>query len=222
MKVEGIGLPALSLPERGELRGVRERAGAERFSIDGIAGADRPGADDAHPLVADRLATRRRGMARAVRRMDGPHAVREVPTEEARAAERTEFHAGLDPADPDEDPAPGEQAAEEEQAAAAADFEALSAHLLRLGGPIREVTLYLPSLGQVSARLEAGAISIFLNVPRRLVAAVRRGERELRAQMSRLGLRIAQIQIREHDEPGGKPEAPLRYVAAHGLVDVMA
>lgn len=226
MKVDGYGVHGLDVPERPEGRVHRDRGG-ERFSVDGASSADRPGGDEPHPLYGDRAGARRRQPVRSLRRGEGRHAVQEHRAEDAHAVELSEFHFDLDGFDPDEGGGGGggedAEDAAEDRAAAAADFEALSAHLLRLGGPVREVTLYLPSLGQVTARLEAGAISILASVPRRLAAAVRKGERELRKQMGDLGLRIGQIQIMERDEPqeARRGEAP-RHFGARGLVDVMA
>jgi hypothetical protein len=226
MKVDGIGMQSLGVPERPDGRVHRDRGG-ERFSIDGASGAERPGGDDPHPMYSDRVGGRRRQAARALRRNENVHGPKDHHAEETRLSEFSEFHFDLEPlesGDPDEGGGgEDEEGAAEERAAAAADFEALSAHLLRLGGPVREVTLYLPSLGQVTARLEAGAISIIVSVPRRLVGAVRRGEKELCQQMGALGLRIGHIQIMERDEPQElrRSEAP-RHWSARGLVDVMA
>jgi hypothetical protein len=218
MIVGGIGPAAAPVQDRGESRPLREREGGERFTVDRAEAAT--SGDERRPLYTDSIGQgRRRTAGRIARRVSELHpAHKEHGPEEVRRRDpepRGGGKGGEEPAGERPDPAEG----------TAADFEALSQHLMRLGGPIREVTLHMPALGQVTARLQAGGISIEARVPRRLADAVRRGEPELRRRMEQIGLRVAHLQITPQDGPEReRPEGAAlpRTRPAHGLVDVMA
>lgn len=228
MNIESIGLQRPDLADPTELRGLRDEG--RRFSVDHLSGPDAPHEVDRALSQSERAnENRRRPPVRYSRRTSEIHAQKEVHgKEEAQRTERGELRIGPgEYSQPEEEGGSGPGGTGEDQEHAAdADFEALTAHLLRLGGPIREVTLYLPSLGRVTARMDAGAISIVVDVPRSLLPAVRRGEKDLVEQMGRQGLRIARLEIEVHDD--AEPEERrsrqgLRTAwPTRGLVDVMA
>jgi hypothetical protein len=224
MRIDRIGLAA---PEGSE-RAQRGQERGEVFHVDRPPGAESPADGEQGAFYAERIGQgRRRVMVQRGRRagdVNGRQHVAEEPTTRAQA----ELHGSLD-LDPGEGGGPGEggEVAGGDAAAegARADFAALTTHLTGLSGAVREVTLYLPSLGQVTARLEAGAISVTARVPRRLVDAVRRAEGELQERMAQAGLRISQLQIIPQDDPPAQQQARERRPAPRDglrLVDVMA
>lgn len=170
---------------------------------------------------------RKRPMARPLRRI-GEHGSKHAHLDEVKVTRRESLSFSME----DHEAPPGEEeagAAEQggEAEEASADFMTLANHLSRLDGLTREVTLYLPSLGRVTARQEAGALTILACVPRRLVAAVRRGEAELQQRLAHAGLKVAQIKISSQADPGeeapaasSKQREPL--FSHSSLVDVMA
>jgi hypothetical protein len=226
MMIERMGTSALDFPPRAEGRYGK----GERFSVEKSGGSsEEPGATEGTNHRAERAGTRRRPAVRYAKRAGETHGLREHAHEEEFKIEETEFH--LDFGEEVKDPGQGDSQGTGEggsgggsdDQAAAADFEELTAHLLGLQGEIREVTLLLPALGRVTARSENGAITIVVDVPQHLLAAVRRGGEEMRERMNQKGLFVTRILVRSHDEEAAaeSPE-PAQKRSARGLVDVMA
>lgn len=233
MRIQGIGIAAAEGGERAQ----RGQERGEVFHVDRPGGAESPADGEQGAFYAERIGNgRRRVMVQRGRRAGDVYGRQHV-TEEPAARARADAYGlwsrgrgGPGDADADADADANADAGDGDAVteAARADFAALTTHLSGLSGAVREVTLYLPSLGQVTARLEAGAISVTARVPRRLAEAVRRAEGELQERMAQAGLRISQLQILPQDDPPQPPQrqaAPERRPAPRDgqrLVDVMA
>ncbi len=230
--IERVGSDSLEIAPHSEDRYRRGHKG-ERFSIDKRGGAEDPGAPEGSTGRGERTgAGRRRPSVRYAKRAGEMHGAREHTHEDSFKVEEAEFNLDFFQGDEgsggtgtsENGEGGGGQGGDAEDRATASDFEALTTHLLNLQEPIREVTLYLPALGRVTARTEAGAINIILDVPRRLLGAVRRGQKEMQERMIRQGLNVARILLETHEEEEPAP-AGVRDPGswpARGLVDVMA
>ena len=172
-------------------------------------------------------AARRRVPLRFGRRISEIHRRSEHAIEETQRKDPHEHGFGAQqeaPGQDDSGASPEESESEPSGQEEGRDFLELQAQLARLPHqPAQEVTLYLPSLGRISARTTADGVMVELAVPLRRLAALQRGQEDLRQRLQRAGIVVSSLVLRVLPAYLEDDDEPLAETGgAHGLVDVLA